>query len=465
LVPSPPDEAAAPPTPPGRPGRRGGRRDLRKLLKGGLRGIPRGTIMLSIISAVNIVLGFGREGITAYYFGTSGSLDAFLVASTLPKLIVTHSTNITVSIILPLYVAHLEAERRAEATWLLQRWFRFLAKLMTVFCLVVGLFASVVVGLIGPGLEDAERAQAASWLRWLLPYVWIITLSGCFEVVLNQNRRFFMPAMAGGFLSLGIIISCVVFHDRIGVSSMVPGYLVGAVAAFGFQWKQNQEYEPKLMSFAELPGHIKLPLAAGGIMVLNSFAQQANLIIDRAFASSLPDGSIAALNYANAVTAVPQNILSAAIATALFPVLAETVARGAWRQAFRTTIRWAGAVIVVVSIPVAILAVWRQEIVALLFQRGAFTARATEMTSTAVYVLSFMLLVQGANALVLRLLLAQQQLRLILVTTITAVALKIGFNFLLVRDYGLAGVCMSMVASAGLVCIIRYLGASRYSPD
>jgi putative peptidoglycan lipid II flippase len=450
----------------GRGARGGGRPrlSLRQLLKGGLRGIPRGTIMLSVISLVNIVLGFGREGVTAYFFGTSGSLDAFLVASTLPKLIVTHSTNITVSIILPLYVGHLEAGRKDDATALLQRWFRFLAKLMTGFCLVVGLFSPIVVGLIGPGLEGAKKAQAANWLRELLPYVWIITLSGCFEVVLNQNRRFFMPAMAGGFLSIGIIASCFLFHGQMGVTAMVPGYLVGAAAAFGFMWKQNQEYEPKLMTFKELPNHIKLPLAAGGIMVLNSFAQQANLIIDRAFASSLPDGSIAALNYANAVTAVPQNILSAAIATALFPVLAETVARGAWRQAFRTTVRWAGVCIVVVSLPVAILAVWRQEITALLFQRGAFTAHATEMTSTAVYVLSFLLLVQGANALVLRLLLAQQQLRLILVTTITAVALKILFNFLLVHRYGLGGVCFSVVASGACVCVFRYIGAGRYSP-
>jgi len=419
--------------------------------------------MLSIISLVNVVLGFAREGVTAYYFGTSGSLDAFLIASTLPRLIVTHATNITVSIILPLYIAHLEAGRRADATALLQRWFRFLAKLMTAFCLVVGLFGSVIVGLIGPGLGDAERAQAASWLRWLLPYVWIITMSGCFEVVLNQNRRFFMPAMAGGFLSIGIILCCIFFHDRMGVSAMIPGYLVGAIAAFGFQWKQNHEYEPKLMTFAELPRHIKLPLLGGGVMVLNSLAQQANLIIDRAFASQLPDGSIAALNYANAVTAVPQNIVTAAIATALFPVLAETVARGAWRTAFRTTLRWAGAAMVVVSLPVAVLATWSEEIVALLFERGAFTHRATEMTATAVFVLSFMLLVQGANAIVLRLLLAQQQLRLILLTTITAVGLKIFFNFLLVADYGLAGVAFSMVASAGIVCVVRYIGAGRYS--
>jgi len=199
-------------------------------------------------------------------------------------------------------------------------------------------------------------------------------------------------------------------------------------------------------------------------MVLNSFAQQANMIIDRAFASQLPDGSIAALNYANAVASIPQNIVSAAVATALFPILAETIARGAWRKAFRTTVGWAVAVVCLVSVPVAVLAIWREPLVALVFERGAFGHEATRMTATALYVLSFMLLVTSANALVMRLLLAQQQLRLVLVTTVLAVGLKILFNFLFI-SYGIAGVCWSMVASGSVACLARYVAAGWYTPD
>ena len=50
-----------------------------------------------------------------------------------------------------------------------------------------------------------------------------------------------------------------------------------------------------------------------------------------------PDGSIAALNYANALVLVPQTLLPAALATALFPQLAEMVARGNWRGAVCST--------------------------------------------------------------------------------------------------------------------------------
>ena len=86
------------------------------------------------------------------------------------------------------------------------------------------------------------------------------------------------------------------------------------------------------------------------------------------------------------------------------------------------------------------------------------------MTATVVYVLTFMLFVSGANALVMRLLLAQQQLRLVMVTTILVVVLKIGLNIALVGPYGLTGVAIAIVASQGIVVILRYLGAWRYAP-
>jgi putative peptidoglycan lipid II flippase len=447
-----PEEAASAP-----PRRRGGlgRRFIRR--------IPRGALMLSFIAAVNVVLGFAREGVIAYHFGTSADLDTFLVAFTLPRLIVMQSAQITVSIILPLYVAHLEAGRRDDATALLRRWFVFLVKVMTGFCIAAALLAPVLTYLIGPGLSAAQRDDASTWLRWLLPYVWVITLAGCFKVVLDQNRRFFMPAMSGAFVSIAVIVACFAAASSMGVAAMVPGYIAGGLIAFVFQWKQSSEYEPKLMSFREMPVHIQLPLLSGGIMVLNSFAHQANLIIDRVFASSLPEGSIAALNYAHSILMVPQSVVSAALATALFPVLAEMISRGAWRQAFQTTLRWTIVVMFLSLIPVLAMIFWRHELVTLIFERGAFGQRATEMTSTVVLVLSFTLLVQGSNALVMRLLLAQQQLRLILITTLLAVLAKVIANLVLVPDFGLQGVAWATVAAMAVATVARYMGAAWFT--
>lgn len=424
--------------------------------------IPRGTLMLSFISVFNVFLGFAREGVIAYYFGTSAELDTFLVAYTLPRLIVLQAVQVTASVILPLYVAHLEMGRRDDATALLRRWFVFLAKAATVFCLVVAVAAPLITYLIGPGLTAAQRDQADAWLRWLLPYVWVVTVSGCFKVVLDQNRRFFLPAMSTGFVSLAVIGACAVGASSFGVAVMIPGCLVGGIIGFVWQWLQSRPYEPRLMTFRELPTHVKLPLVSGGIMVFNSFAQQANVIVDRAFASSMPEGSIAALNYANSIMMVAQNIISMAVATALFPVLSEMIARGAWRRAYRTTLNWTIVVAGICLVPALGLMIWRQRIVALVFQRGQFGAEATEMTASVLLVLAFMLVVLACNTLVVRLLLAQQQLRLILVTTILTVVLKIVINIALVERYQLVGVATATVTASGIVMLIRLWGSSKY---
>jgi putative peptidoglycan lipid II flippase len=443
-----------------RPG--GGRR--RGIATRIMRRIPRGALLLSFIAVVNVVLGFAREGVVAYYFGTSSALDTFLVAYTLPRMIVMQAAQITVSIILPLYVAHLEAGRREDATALVRRWFVFLAKVMTVFCLATAVAAPVLTSLIAPGLSDTQHDQAASYLRWLLPYVWVITLAGCFKVVLDQNRRFFMPAMSAAFVSVAVMVACVVAADSMGVAAMIPGFIIGGALAFAFQWKQTTAYEPTIMKLRDMPVGIQLPLLSGGIMVLNSFSHQANLIIDRVFASSLPDGSIAALNYAHAILMVPQSIVTAALATALFPVLAEMIARGGWRDALRTTLRWTGVVLVLSMIPVGALVMWDEELIALIFQRGAFGADATAMTATAMTILSFTLVALSANALIMRLLLAQQQLRLILTTTILALVAKVIANLVLVPGYGLQGVAAASVIALALATVVRYIGAAWHTP-
>ena len=196
---------------------------------------------------------------------------------------------------------------------------------------------------------------------------------------------------------------------------------------------------------------------------MNSFALQANVIIDRAFASYLPEGSIAALNYANSLIMVFQNIIGMALGTSLFPILSEMIARNEWRRAYRTTLNWTGVVVVLLMVPSLGMVFFREHLVRLVFERGAFGAEATQMTSHVLLVLSFMVMVFGANVLIMRLLLAQQQLRLILWTTILMVVIKIVINALLVSRYQLIGVAIATVIAGALTTLARVWGGGRYA--
>ena len=105
-------------------------------------------------------------------------------------------------------------------------------------------------------------------------------------------------------------------------------------------------------------------------------------VINRIFASSLAEGSIAALNYASKLMNLPLGIFVAAIITAAFPSLAEK-ANLSDKGPLQETCKKGLSMVLLIAIPSAIgLMLLDNEIVALLFERGNFTAADTLMTAS-----------------------------------------------------------------------------------
>jgi putative peptidoglycan lipid II flippase len=422
--------------------------------------LPRGALLLSAISAINVLFGFVREAVMAYHFGASAELDAFLVAFTLPRLVAMQLVQITVSLILPLYVGHVENGDHALATALLRKWFRLCLMIVTGVSLVILIGSELVTRGVGPGLSAEAHDDAARWLRWLVPYLWLVGITGCFKVVLDTHRRFAIPAAAGALVSICMVIAVVAGADRYGIAVVLPALAVAGALTFLIQWWPARTHEPTLIGLGPIPANVRLPVVGGGILVLLSISQQTNTIIDRAFASYLPDGSIAALNFANSLADIPSTILSMALATALFPVLAGMTAKGKWRLAFRTTVNWALVVMAIGAIPVAILVFFSDEVVRLVFGRGAFDAEAVERTATALMILSATIWLTGATSIVNRLMLSQRQLVQMLLISVFGVSVKIIANVLLVSR-GIAGVAWATVIAGVAATLLRYAIAAR----
>lgn len=426
--------------------------------------IPPGAFVLAALSIADVVLGFIREAIVAYYFGASAELDAFLIASTVPRILVIQGVQITVALILPLYIGHIEEGRPDLATALMQRWFRFLLKSGLVFAVGAGLLAPYLMALVGPGLSDDLTARAAEWFRFLLPWVLLSLLGGCFKVVLESNKRFVPAALGGDAINITVMASCLLFASLWSVWAMVVGMLAGAVLGFLIQWWPSRRFEPLLLWPGRLATSIQLPLAGGGVLVMHYFVQQANMLIDRAFASSLPEGSVAALNYANQINQAPSTVVNAALATALFPILARLAARRQWRQAFRTAMSLAVVTMTIGVLCAAGLIIFRAELVTLLLERGRFDAHASAMTALVLSLLPAMIPVYAGTLLVTRLLMSQKRLRTILMISIFSMSLKILLNIAFVRIWGLIGVVLATVMTGTAALLVRILVAWKTVP-
>ena len=129
----------------------------------------------------------------------------------------------------------------------------------------------------------------------------------------------------------------------------------------------------------------------------------------------------------------------------------------------RTTHRWMAVLCIGGVVPVALLIVFRVQVITLLFQRGAFDSAAVEMTSVVLTVLPVMMIIMSVSMLLDRMLLAQRRVGALAALSVTAILLKLVFNyvFVVVLPWELVGLAVATVLATGVVTVARYMVARR----
>ena len=121
----------------------------------------------------------------------------------------------------------------------------------------------------------------------------------------------------------------------------------------------------------------------------------------RFFGSFLPDGGISSINYAVRIMFIVVGLFGQAVATAFFPFMTRLVNENNMEEANRLLNRTLRYLSLTLSIAVLIM-VLRAEIIAVLFQRGAFDVKATALTARVLLFLMPTSVAMAAFALVVR---------------------------------------------------------------
>ncbi|RME61153.1 hypothetical protein D6779_00590 [Candidatus Parcubacteria bacterium] len=436
---------------------------LKKTLMIVRKAMPAGFGPLATVSIIAMVCGLLRETSVAYYFGAGFELDMFLVAFTVPQFLVSQITIITVAVVLPRYVALMEQEGQVAAGALLAKWFWFETLFVFLFCFLCYMFAEDVISVLAPGLSAEQVLRAGSLMRWLLMFVFLLYATGCMKVVLETHGNFVIPAFQGPLISITVISSCFLFAGNTGVTALVIGFASGAAIAALLQFGAARKYEPSwpCVGYHRIVG-ARLPLSNAMWMVAVSMTGQMTVMVDRYFASSLPPGSISSLNYAEALIAVPVNVLAASLATTLFPVMSRKAANAQATEAYELLKRWMLRSVVAAGLLAVTIFLFRHDIVRIMFERGKFDEADVMTTAGVLGVLSMMLVASTVSSLLSKFLEACQLYRVIAMTGLAMFSVKLVFSFWLVHWYGIEGLALASVLAALLVILIRYVIARSF---
>jgi putative peptidoglycan lipid II flippase len=346
---------------------------------------------VSTLTLLSRVLGLAREQAFAALVGAGAHADAFHAAFRIPNLLRDLFAEGALSAALvPTYARHRAlGEERGFA--LLRRLIGALAAVMAVLLALGLLLAGPLVDLLAPGFAEAGPAKAAltvSLTRIMLPFLPMVSFAAVAMGVLNARGRFALPAFAPSTFNLvSIVWAAGLWAAGFGPEAVVFGWAAGTLlggaaqllvqvpelrragVSFRPEWAPGDE---GLREIARLMAPATLGLAA----------VQVNIFVSTRFASQW-EGAVAALQYAFRLLYLPIGVFGVAVGTVAGSSLARRAAAGDL-AGLRATVRQSLGALALLTLPASVgLIVLARPIVALLFERGRFTAADTERTAAA----------------------------------------------------------------------------------
>ncbi|MGX1883366.1 lipid II flippase MurJ [Streptomyces sp. NPDC055287] len=365
------------------------------------RFLARAAAVTAALTAAGALLGLVRDQAVAHLFGASVDSDAFLIAWTVPEMASTLLIEDAMALLLVPAFSHALAHRAAQRTRdpalpddaVRALVLATLPRLSAVLACVAGLLvlgAPWLVRVLAPGFSDP--ALAIECTRLTAVTVLTFGITGYFSAALRAHGRFLQPAGVYAAYNLGIIVTTLTLHSFWGVRAAAAGVAAGSL----------------LMILTQLPTFLKLtarqkaaatihpattppttvtttaPLLATALLapvVLFAVSRQAQVLVERFLASSLPGGAISHLNYAQKVAQMPM-VLSLMICTVTYPVVARAMAEGDEEGARLRVERDLALAGMVVLLGTAMVLGYAPQIIEVLFERGAFDAEDTATTAT-----------------------------------------------------------------------------------
>ena len=344
---------------------------------------------VSSLTMVSRVLGFVRDTIMARIFGAGVATDAFVVAFKLPNLLRRIFAEGAFSQAFVPILAEYKSQRGDEAARTFVAYVSGLLTLVLALVTALGVLAAPwVVWISAPGFaDDAQRFElTSSLLRVTFPYILLISLSSLAGAILNTWNRFAVPAFVPTLLNLSMIFFAVFLTPYFDPPVMALGW---AVLAGGLLQLLYQLPHLRKIGMLVLP---RLNLRDSGVWrvmrqmgpaILGVSVAQVSLIINTAFASFLPTGSVSWMYYADRLMELPTGVLGVALGTILLPALSKTHALGD-RGEYSRLLDWGLRLCLLLALPCALaLAIIAEPLTASLFQYGAFSGHDAAMTQRA----------------------------------------------------------------------------------
>ena len=395
-------------------------------------------------------------------------MDAFVVAFRIPNLVRDLFAEGAMSAaFVPTFTRRLTLAGKTEA-WRLANNLINALLVITGLLVVFGMvFAPAIVTAYAHDFSDVpgKLELTIRLTRLLLPFLVMVAVAAAAMGMLNSLHHYFVPALSPALFNVATIVGAfalVPLMPAVGlprITAIAIAALAGGLLQVLAQWPSlHREGFRYRASFDWRDPALRQVLMLMGPGTVGLAATQVNLFVNTLLATSQGTGAVSWLSYAFRLMYLPIGLFGVSIATATLPAVSRHVAVGD-REGIRRTVAHALAMMLVLNVPATFgLVALSTPIVRLLFEHGRFVPADTAATAGALRFYAAGLVGYATARIASPIFYALGRSRVPVIVSVSAVALNIVLNLVLVRILGFGGLALgtsiAMIANGAVLLVL-----------
>lgn len=418
-------------------------------------------LIIMILTIFSKISGLFRDIFLSYYYGASYISDAYIVSITIPNVIFGFVIVGLLAGFIPMYSQVEKEEGIQSADIFTNNILNILLIFCTLFIFIVSPFTDQVVGLFASGFDERTLLLTSSFTKVSIYAIYFSGMIALFTGYLQIKGNFALPSLIGLPFNVFIVVS-IYLSTKLNLHVLSYGFVIATAAQLVFLIPSLTKNNFRFKAILNFKNKHVLLMGLNSIpIILGASVNQINVLVDRTIASRILIGGVSALNYSSTLTGFIHAIFVWSITTAIFPMLSKLSVEKNF-QDFKKIIKKSLVGVSILTFPITIgTLLFSQQLITLLYGRGAFDMNAVKITSEALFFYSFGIVGFGFRDILTKVFYSLHETKIPMFNAALGLMLNIVLNIILSRYLGIGGLALATSISATFTTILLFISVRK----
>lgn len=424
--------------------------------------IFKAAFLVMIISILSRFLGLFRDILVGYQFGVSIYTDAYKAAVSVPETIFT-IVGLAISTVFIPMLSKVKYEKSKDEMFKFSNNIISILLVISIIVFSLGfLFTDKIVGFMFDGFTKDKFILTVFLTRITLFNLLFLSINACYTAMLQVCENFVIPSILGMFFNAPMIIYLLFFND-INIIGLTIANVIGNFLRVVVQVPVLYKHGYKFKLFINIKDErIKKILMLIIPVIIGSGANSLNMIVDMKVASSLGDGAVSALDFAQKIIVFANTAITTSIVSVMYPLMANKLNEGD-NEGFSIYLKKSISIIALLLVPISIgFILLNKELISAFYERGKFNDIAVGITSSAFLGYSLVLPFTGIRDILNSSLFSMQKTKVTTINGVIGVVVNIILSISLSKIFGIFGVALASTIASMITAILLFISTRKF---